>query len=204
MLARACGREGGVVAVEEYAPCAALARKIVGGDGIDVRCARSDEVACETENERFDVMCAELLDSELVGEGWLKTAREARRRLTRGRGATIPRRGRTHARLVRCEKAAKYYGAIGDAASAGGVPVALQKRAEAACAFLLCLAALATKAHPTKWASRDGASPAGVTACGARRTIRGLSPIEPVLTMPASICIPAKSSIKVAALAGDS
>ena len=120
MLARACGREGGVVAVEEYAPCAALARKIVGGDGIDVRCARSDEVVCETENERFDVMCAELLDSELVGEGWLKTAREARRRLTRGRGATIPRRGRTHARLVRCEKAAKYYGAIGDAASAAG------------------------------------------------------------------------------------
>ena len=88
MLARACGREGGVVAVEEYAPCAALARKIVGGDGIDVRCARSDEVVCETENERFDVMCAELLDSELVGEGWLKTAR--RRRIERHHGTRTP------------------------------------------------------------------------------------------------------------------
>lgn len=52
------------------------------------------------ENERFDVMCVELLDLEFVGEGWLKTAREARRRLTRGRGATISRRGRMYVRLV--------------------------------------------------------------------------------------------------------
>ena len=117
MLARACGDEGAVVAVEEYAPCAAAARRVVGGErGIEVRRARSDEVVVEGEDEKFDVICAELLDSELVGEGWLRTARDARRRLTRGRGATMPRRGRTRARLVRCERAAKYYGAIGDAA----------------------------------------------------------------------------------------
>ena len=37
-----------------------------------MRRARSDEVVVEGEDEKFDVICAELLDSELVGEGWLR------------------------------------------------------------------------------------------------------------------------------------
>lgn len=38
MFVWVCGCEGGVVVVEEYASCAVLVRKIVGGDGIDVWC----------------------------------------------------------------------------------------------------------------------------------------------------------------------
>ena len=57
----------------------------------------------------------------------------------------------------------------------GEVLVGYQRRVKAAFASFVCLATLATEAHPTEWASRDGASSAGVAACVALRAIRGQS-----------------------------
>jgi len=91
----------GVVGLEEYALSARVAREATASDAtISVVNARSDAYALEKGDQRFSVLVSELLDSALLGEGWLCVARDARARLLEPNARSMPRRARVYFQLV--------------------------------------------------------------------------------------------------------
>ena len=91
----------GVVGLEEYALSARVAREATASDAtISVVNARSDAYALDEGDQRFSVLVSELLDSALLGEGWLCVARDARARLLEPNARSIPRRARVYFQLV--------------------------------------------------------------------------------------------------------
>ena len=121
VLAALAARAGAraVVGVEAFAPAFSTARRTarraraMGTPSFEVTCARSDEM--EPRDGGYDIVVSELLDSELVGEGWLAVCRDAKRRLLapNGEGKILPSRARVYARLVSCESAARAHGDAG-------------------------------------------------------------------------------------------
>ena len=117
LAARAGARE--VMGVEAFAPAFATARRTArrtrafGMPSFEVSCERSEEM--RGRDGGFDVVVSELLDSELIGEGWLGVCRDAKRRLLtpNGGGKILPSRARVYARLVSCEDAARAHGDVG-------------------------------------------------------------------------------------------
>lgn len=101
---------GRVDALEEFGPSAVVARRVVESNGVGDRVRviqrRSDD---HEDGEKYDVVFSELLDSSLIGEGWLGVVRDAKRRLLRRGGRVLPRRARVYARLVECADAFEYY-----------------------------------------------------------------------------------------------
>ena len=112
MASRVVGASPGRVdALEEFGPSAVIARRVVEHNGVADRVRviqrRSDEH--DVTGEKYDVVFSELLDSSLIGEGWLGVVRDAKRRLLREDGRVLPRRARVYARLVECAEAFEYY-----------------------------------------------------------------------------------------------
>lgn len=112
MASRVVGASPGRVdALEEFGPSAVVARRVVQDSGVADRVRvihrRSDDHGVT--GEKYDVVFSELLDSSLIGEGWLGVVRDAKRRLLREGGRVLPRRARVYARLVECAEAFEYY-----------------------------------------------------------------------------------------------
>jgi hypothetical protein len=112
MASRVVGASPGRVdALEEFGPSAVVARRVVQDNGVTDRVRviqrRSDDHGVT--GEKYDVVFSELLDSSLIGEGWLGVVRDAKRRLLREGGRVLPRRARVYARLVECAEAFEYY-----------------------------------------------------------------------------------------------
>jgi len=112
MASRVVGASPGRVdALEEFGPSAVVARRVVEHNGVADRVRviqrRSDDH--EVTGEKYDVVFSELLDSSLIGEGWLGVVRDAKSRLLREGGRVLPRRARVYARLVECAEAFEYY-----------------------------------------------------------------------------------------------
>lgn len=112
MASRVVGASPGRVdALEEFGPSAVVARRVVEDNGVADRVRviqrRSDDHGVT--GEKYDVVFSELLDSGLIGEGWLGVVRDAKRRLLREGGRVLPRRARVYARLVECTEAFEYY-----------------------------------------------------------------------------------------------
>lgn len=112
MASRVVGASPGRVdALEEFGPSAVVARRVVEDNGVADRVRviqrRSDNHGVT--GGKYDVVFSELLDSSLIGEGWLGVVRDAKRRLLREGGRVLPRRARVYARLVECAEAFEYY-----------------------------------------------------------------------------------------------
>lgn len=81
-----------VTAFEAFEPMAGCAKKVIAANGISdkitVISGRSEDC---TENPQFDLLVAELLDTELIGEGCLSTYRHALQNLCSSKCIFIPK-----------------------------------------------------------------------------------------------------------------
>jgi SAM-dependent methyltransferase len=94
-----------VVACEQWAPMAALARRVLGDNGcekVEVVPSRSDDppLAAVMAGRRADVIVSEILDSCLLGEGALPTMAHAGAHLLKQGGVAVPSAGRLLACVV--------------------------------------------------------------------------------------------------------
>ncbi|GBG28171.1 Protein arginine N-methyltransferase 7 [Hondaea fermentalgiana] len=105
MAARAGARE--VVGCEMNGVMAAVAQDVVRANGLDgcvkILACRSTEFSLDAEEEPFDLVVTETLDSHLLREGILPSLADALDRLARPGAAVVPKKARIYAQLCNTE-----------------------------------------------------------------------------------------------------
>lgn len=105
-----------VVTIETFSPVSQFARKIIEKNGykdkIKVINKHSTEVKVGEQEEikqKANILVAEVFDTELIGEGALKTYNEAHRNLLDNDCISIPHKANVYIQIVKSDLASSWY-----------------------------------------------------------------------------------------------
>ena len=115
MLASQHGADS-VVTIETFSPVSQFARKIIEKNGfkdkIKVINKHSTEVKVgehEEMKQKANILVAEVFDTELIGEGALKTYNDAHKKLLDDECIAIPHKANVYIQIVKSELASSWY-----------------------------------------------------------------------------------------------
>lgn len=115
MLAARYGADS-VVTIETYTPVANIAREIIAKNGfadkIKMVCKHSQyvRVGAGLDMERkANILVAEVFDTELIGEGAIKTYNEAHKHLMEADCICVPSSAQVYVQIVESDLAASWY-----------------------------------------------------------------------------------------------
>ena len=105
-----------VVTIETFSPVSQFARKVIEKNGfknkIKVINKHSTEVKVgklEIMTQKANILVAEVLDTELIGEGALKTYNEAHKNLLEDECISIPHKANIYIQIVKSDLASSWY-----------------------------------------------------------------------------------------------